>query len=224
MKAMILAAGRGERMRPLTDKHPKPLLKAGHCTLIEHHIVSLQKAGIRELVINTGWLGEQLPSALGNGSQLGVAIEYSHEGHPALETAGGIIKALPLFAGSDFIVVNGDIYTDFDYSSLALKEEFDAHIVLTANPPHNLNGDFSLEGYCVIPAIHEKTVTYSGIAVFNERFFKGETVGRLALKPMLDRAIEQRRLSGEVFQGKWIDIGTAERLDALNNALTNEAN
>lgn len=220
MKAMILAAGRGERMRPLTDHCPKPLLMAGSHALIEHHIIALHKAGIRDIVINTGWLGEQLPKALGHGHRLGVTIEYSHEGHPALETAGGIVNALPLFEGSDFIVVNGDIYTDFDYNGLSLNTEFDAHIVLTANPSHNLNGDFTLEERHIIAAVDGQTLTYCGIAVFNQRFFKGVNIERLPLKPLLDRAIEQQRLSGEVFQGKWSDIGTIERLEALNNELS----
>lgn len=219
MKAMILAAGRGERMRPLTDHCPKPLLKAGKYTLIEYHIMALHKAGIDDIIINTGWLGEQLPDVLGDGSKFGVAIQFSHEGHPALETAGGIINALPQFGGSDFIVVNGDIYTDYDYSRLSLGNEFDAHIVLIENPTHNPKGDFSINGQHVVAAVDSHTYTYSGIAVYNERFFRGVAAQRLALKPLLDRAIDRRRLSGDLFKGEWKDIGSVERLDALNKAL-----
>lgn len=219
MKAMILAAGRGERMRPLTDGCPKPLLKAGKHSLIEYHLMALHQAGVRDIVINTGWLGEQFPDVLGDGSKFGMAIQYSHEGYPALETAGGIIKALPHFGGSDFIVVNGDIYTDYDYSRLKLEKGCNAHVVLITNPVHHPNGDFSLDSLRVVHATKSQTYTYSGIAVYNERFFNGVAAQRLALKPLLDSAIDKHYLSGEVFKGEWRDIGTVERLHTLNKEL-----
>ncbi len=220
MKAMILAAGRGERMRPLTDSCPKPLLKVGETSLIEHNIKSLQRSGIHEIVINTGWLGEQLPNYLGDGSQFGVSLNYSHEGYPALETAGGIINALPQLGSHDFIVVNGDIYTDYNFSQLKLKSGFDAHIVLIANPEHHPNGDFSLDGQHVIEAQYKCTYTFSGIAVYNSRFFSGFAPKPLALKTLLDRAIRLGGLSGEVFGGAWSDIGTVERLESLRASLS----
>src|SRR5690242_11749404 len=154
MRAMILAAGRGERMRPLTDEHPKPLLKVAGKALIEYHLEQLAAAGFKDVVINTAWLGEQIPQYVGDGARWGMHIAYSHEGWPALETGGGIFKALPLLGDAPFLVVNGDVWTDWRITKPALPSVWRldtlAHLVLVANPPHNLKGDFSLQDHFVI--------------------------------------------------------------------------
>lgn len=219
MKAMILAAGRGERMRPLTDQMPKPLLQAGPNRLIEHHILALRKAGITQIIINTGWLATRLHTELGNGARYGVNIQYSDEGYPALETAGGIVKALPLLGPKPFIVVNGDVYTDFDFSLLALSARDLGQLVLIPNPEHNPSGDFSLENSRVVsPAA--KSLTFSGIALYDPKLFDGLKAERLRLKPVLDQAIARKRLGGITHEGQWQDIGTPERLNTLNRTLS----
>lgn len=228
MKAMILAAGRGERMRPLTDNCPKPLLMVGGKPLIVWHIERLRDAGIRELVINHAHLGQQLEAALGDGSAFGVAIAWSPEAS-ALETAGGIRKALPLLGDSAFIVINGDVYCDIDFSSLhtaaaRLGPSTDlAHLVLVANPEHNANGDFALEGGRV-RAQGEPRLTFSGIGAYHPRLFDGLTSGVAAkLAPLLRSAMQADRISGQVHAGHWIDVGTPQRLQALDTLLTRAA-
>lgn len=215
MRAMILAAGRGERMRPLTDTVPKPLLEVNGKTLIHYQIEALEEAGVKELVINTGHLGEQIQYELGTGSHLGVDIVYSDEAENILETAGGIIQALPLLGDDPFIVTNADIFTDFDYSSLPEEPDYDAHLVLVDNPAHNLKGDFFLENGRVLQQ-GTKKLTYSGISIFHPHFFEDCNPGRQPLAPLLHKAAEEKRLGGQHFTGEWSDIGTPARLKELN--------
>lgn len=210
MKAMILAAGKGERMRPLTLHTPKPLLPVAGKALIEYHIEALAAAGITELVINHAWLGQQVEQALGNGSRYGVRIAYSAETEP-LETGGGIFKALPLLGDEPFIVVNGDVWTDYDFSLLHAPADSLAHLVLVDNPPHHPQGDFSLEQTSVSTQ-GESKLTYSGISVLHPRLFAGCSAGAFALAPLLREAMRQGRVSGERFAGRWLDVGTVERL------------
>ena len=220
MKAMILAAGRGERMRPLTDDTPKPLLKAGSKRLIEYHLLALRKAGITELVINTGWLGEQLPRVLGNGSQYNVSIIYSEEGYPALETAGGIIKALDQLGPEPFLVVNGDVFTDFHFGKLTLSGNDLGKLVLVPNPQHNAAGDFGLEKGKIVNGSRQEMLTFSGIGIYRPEMFEEFAQQRMPLKPVLDKAIDRRLLSGEVYKGRWMDIGTVERFRQLDRELS----
>ncbi len=213
MKAMILAAGRGERLRPLTDSTPKPLLKVRGKPLIVYHLEALAKAGFSEVVINLSWLGEQIQEFLGNGAQLGVSIEYSEEA-AALETAGGILQALPLL-GDRFVVVNADVFTDYDFAKLKTPNCL-AHLVLVDNPEHNDSGDFSLDG-AAVGNLGAERHTFSGIAQYHRDFFSGLTPGKQALAPLLRAAADKGEVSGELFTGSWIDIGTAERLALLND-------
>jgi MurNAc alpha-1-phosphate uridylyltransferase len=215
---MLLAAGRGERMRPLTDTLPKPLLEVGGRSLIVWHLVALARAGIREVVINLSWLGGQLRAALGDGRDLGVSIIWSEEGPIPLETGGGIFRALPRLGPEPFLVVNADIWTDIDFGRLRLPAEMHAHLVLIANPVHHPRGDFGLEGDRVVNRDSER-VTYSGVGVYSPEFFAGCTADRFPLLPLLNRAIAASRVSGEVHRGQWCDVGTAERLASLSARL-----
>lgn len=222
MKAMILAAGRGERMRPLTDSTPKPLLKAGGQALIEYHIHSLAAAGVRELVINHAHLGQQVEDYLGDGSRYGVQISYSAEGEgKALETGGGIFKALPLLGEAPFIVVNGDVWTDYPFAQLPTNPGGLAHLVLVDNPPHNPSGDFHLQGQVVLGE-GEPRLTFSGIGVYDPRLFAACEPGAFPLAPLLREAMAQGLVSGEYFSGSWLDIGTPERLQQLDQSLTGD--
>ncbi len=220
MKAMILAAGRGERMRPLTDRLPKPLLVVRGQPMIERIIIALAAAGIRDLVINHAHLGALIESALGDGSRFGVRIAYSPEGE-ALETAGGIAKALPLLGNAPFLVVNGDLLCDFDFFRLNGKvlDKNLAHLVLVSNPPQHPNGDFALEGDRLAArgdAGHMHT--FSGIGLYQPELFSGITAGQKApLAPLLRAAMAAGRVSGELHRGQWHDVGTPERLAALNS-------
>ena len=216
MKAMILAAGRGERMRPLTDRHPKPLLKVDGKALIEWHIEALKDAGINEILINTSWLGEQIPEYLGDGAYWGVKLTFSHEPE-ALETAGGIRKALDFFEDQPFIVTNGDVWTDFSYKGLLNKPSKSAHIVMVSNPEHNNGGDFYLRDDGLVIAEGEGKSTFSGIGVYRPEIFADlpkDEAYRLA--PMLRELMVEAEVTGELFEGQWHDIGTPERLEALN--------
>ena len=218
MKAMVLAAGRGERMRPLTDREPKPLLQVGGRRLIEYHLQRLVGAGFREVVINTAWLGDLIETTLGDGGRYGLAITYSHERPEALETGGGIHHALPLLGSAPFLLVNGDVWTDIDFGALCLPADALAHLVLVPNPPQHSRGDFRLEQGLVAEGEGVRH-TYSGIGVFSPELFAGCAPGKFPLLPLLKRAIAQRRLSGELHTGRWYDIGTVERLMALDAEL-----
>lgn len=223
MKAMILAAGRGERLRPLTDHTPKPLLKAGQHRLIEYLIQSLVNAGFNEIVINTAHLAAQFQKVLGNGEKFAANIVYSPEPEGGLETAGGIINALPLLGDSPFLIVNGDIWTDFPFMQFAdfkLSSNNLCHLVLVDNPQHNQLGDFSLTSG-IINQSDKTRYTYSGIGIFHPKLFSGFDVQRLALKPILIDAINKQQISGQLYQGDWSDIGTVERLQQLNDQLEN---
>ena len=213
MKAMILAAGRGERLRPLTDTVPKPLLEVRGRPLIEHHLEALSRAGFAEIVINLSWLGNQVRNHLGNGSDFNLAIEYSDEPE-ALETAGGILQALPLL-GERFIVVNADIFTDYDFARLK-RSDSKAHLVLVENPQHNPDGDFSLVE-SIVGNDGPTRYTFSGISQFHRSFFDGLVPGKQALAQILHAAAKQQQVTGELFTGVWSDIGTLERLQALND-------
>ena len=229
---MILAAGRGERMRPLTDHTPKPLLQVGGKPLIVWHIERLRAAGFTRIVINHAYLGQQVEDALGNGDALGVSIAYSREGI-ALETAGGIATALPLIDNEVFPVVNGDVYTEFDFSRLAepmarLAGGHDqAHLVMIDNPPHHLAGDFVLaSGRVINPDMgaspHPDRLTFSGIGVYHRALFAKTPAGAKApLAPLLRQAIDAGRASGEHYRGRWVDVGTPERLQQLDESLRN---
>ncbi|MCX2983356.1 nucleotidyltransferase family protein [Halieaceae bacterium IMCC14734] len=224
MKAMILAAGLGERMRPLTDLTPKPLLPVGGKPLIQWHIENLVAAGFTNVVINTSHLGEQIEAFLGDGGSWGCQIEYSREAQP-LETAGGIVQALPLLGAGPFALVNGDVWCDYPLShlrDLPMAAAHLAHLVLVDNPAHH-DGDFVLEGDAVrlveqpggAPAL-----TYAGIAVYRPEFFAGTAPGKLPLRPLLDAAIAASAVSGEHFSGRWTDVGTPQRLKELDASLS----
>jgi MurNAc alpha-1-phosphate uridylyltransferase len=213
--AMILAAGRGERMRPLTDAVPKPLLRIRGKPLIERHVESLAQAGIGRIVINLAWLGWMIRDHLGDGSRHGVSIRYSEESPHALETAGGIFRALPLLGPSPFLVVNGDIFTDYDFGRITLDDEHDAHLVLVPNPPQHPRGDFGLQGDVAVPSA-EQQYTFAGIAAYRHEFFAGCADGVFPLKPLLVRSMAASRCGAELYTGLWEDVGTPERLDALN--------
>lgn len=238
MKAMILAAGRGERMRPLTDHCPKPLLEVGGRSLLEWHLLALSRAGIREVVINLAWQGAMIPAALGDGSRFGVRIVYSDEHEHALETAGGIIKALPLLGEAPFLVINGDIWTDFDYARPPrLDAAAQGSLILVPNPPQHPRGDFALQprregepeaDILADPALLDSAAappryTFSGIAVYRPEFFAGVAAGRQPLLPLLRRAAAAGRLRGRLYQGLWSDVGTPDRLRELDERLAGGA-
>ena len=216
--AMILAAGRGERLRPLTDTTPKPLLRVGGRPLIERHVMGLARSGIGRIVINLAWLGSQIREYLGDGARYGVSIIYSEEHPRALETAGGIFRALPHLAPGPFAVVNGDIYTNFPFETLTVASGREAHLVLVPNPPQHPRGDFGLEQGLAVAAA-ESRYTFSGIAVYRREFFAGCTDGEFPLKPLLLRSMAARRCSAELYTGVWDDVGTVERLRAVNAAI-----
>ncbi len=212
MKAMILAAGKGERMRPLTLTTPKPLVRAGGAPLIEYHLHALAAAGFTEIVINHAWLGQQIEDYLGDGSRYGVSIQYSPEGEP-LETGGGIFRALPLLGNEAFVVVNGDIWTDYDFSVLHQPIIGLAHLVLTDNPAHHPAGDFILiDGQVQDGRPGTSTLTYSGIAVLHPHLFDGCSGGAFKLAPLLRKAMADGQVTGERLSGYWVDVGTHERL------------
>lgn len=213
---MILAAGRGERMRPLTDHTPKPLLKAAGKPLIEYTIEALVTAGISDIVINLAHLGKQIQSHLEDGSRYQANILYSDEGETGLETAGGIKKALPLLGDKPFLVVNGDISCDFPLQNLINKDCDLAHLVLVNNPPHHTAGDFSLDSQAIVSAEGFPKYTYSGIGLYHPDLFANLEQGKSALAPLLKNAMQEKRITGELHQGFWMDIGTPERLDELN--------
>ena len=220
MKAMILAAGRGERLRPHTDITPKPLIQVGKHRLIEYHLINLAKAGLKDVVINISWLADQIREALGDGSNYSLNISYSDEGEEALETAGGIINAMPHLGDEPFIVINGDIWCDYDLTRLMNRNlEYEAHLVLVNNPEHNTEGDFALEDDMIKNTGDEK-LTYSGIGLYTQDFFAETKPGKKALAPILRKKSELNKVSGEIYTGKWVDIGTIERLAQLRSYLS----
>ncbi len=219
MKAMILAAGRGERMRPLTDVTPKPLLGVGGKPLIVWHIEALARAGVHEMVINHAWLGEQIPATLGDGSRWGVSLVYSAEHELGLETGGGIFNALPLLGDQPFILVNGDVFAEVDFSpllSLELGHRL-AHLLLVDNPEHHPQGDFTLQADGLVSP--ESRLTFSGISVLSPKLFVGCQQGKFPLAPLLRQAMRQGLVSGEKLFSRWVDVGTPERLERLDGEL-----
>jgi MurNAc alpha-1-phosphate uridylyltransferase len=212
--AMLLAAGRGERMRPLTDQLPKPLLPVRGKPLIVYHLERLARAGVHDVVINVAWLGDRIRAALGDGAAFGLSIRYSEEGAQALETGGGIFQALPWLGSEPFLVVNGDVFTDFDFAALSIAPEAWAHLVLVPNPVQHPQGDFGLDDGRVVETGATRW-TYSGIGLYRAQLFDGCQPGRFPLLPLLRRAIAAGRLSGEIYRGGWSDVGTVERLAAL---------
>jgi len=229
MKAMILAAGKGERLRPLTLHTPKPLVQAAGMPLIEYHVRALAAAGFRELLINHAWLGQQIEDYLGDGARFGLSIDYSAEGEP-LETGGGIFRALPRLGDQPFLVVNGDIFTDYPFAVLRRPLAGLAHLVLVDNPAHHPGGDFCLEQGRVHdaradqpsldwPCLDRPCLTYSGIAVLSPRLFDGCQPGAFKLAPLLRRAMAAGQASGERYAGRWVDVGTHERLAEVERLL-----
>jgi MurNAc alpha-1-phosphate uridylyltransferase len=220
MRAMILAAGRGERMRPLTDTLPKPLLKAGGKPLIQYHVEALAAAGVREIVVNLAWKGALIRDSLGDGAAFGIRILYSDEGEAALETGGGIFKALPMLGVEPFLVVSGDIWTDFDFGRVAarLAARDVAHLVLAPNPDFHARGDFALvEGR--LSDGEGPRYTYANIGVFRPEFFGGCAPGKFPLGPLMYEWIRKGRVGGELYEGRWRNVGTPEQLAQLDRDL-----
>jgi MurNAc alpha-1-phosphate uridylyltransferase len=216
--ALILAAGRGERMRPLTDSTPKPLLFVGGKRLIEYHLERLAAAGVREVVINTSHLAEQVPAALGNGASWGVRIRYSHEGPMALETGGGILHALPLLGANPFIVVNGDVFCDLDFSILPQNPDGLAHLVVVDNPSQHPQGDFVLRGGRLYDESAPR-LTFAGIGVYRPALLARLSPGKFSIVPTLRAAMRASRIGGQHHRGIWLDVGTPERLTELATIL-----
>jgi MurNAc alpha-1-phosphate uridylyltransferase len=225
MRAMILAAGRGERMRPLTDKMPKSMLEVNGKPLIQYHVENLVQAGIVDIVINHALFGEQIEAYLNDGKAMGASITYSAEGDQPLETAGGIVKALPLLGDKPFVTVNADIWTDFPFKKLLCMSDGlsdgSAYLILVDNPEHNSKGDFALS--------HEKVInqggpmlTFSGIGIFTPEFFKDCSSGTTPLVPILRKATSDARVTGSHYRGRWQDIGTPERLFDLCQSFDNK--
>jgi N-acetyl-alpha-D-muramate 1-phosphate uridylyltransferase len=225
--ALIFAAGRGERMRPLSDTTAKPLLEVGGKRLIEWHLENLASAGVRDVVINTSHLAGQFPAALGDGSRWGLRIHYSYEGPEPLETGGGMQRALPLLGAGPFIAVNGDIWCDMDFSTLRQNPAGLAHLVLVDNPPHHLRGDFFLRDGLLendsagpLPPAGEGTrLTFSGIGVYRPGLLDGQQAGRYSIIPILRAALRSGRVSGEHYRGRWSDVGTPQRLEYMRAIL-----
>lgn len=220
MKAMILAAGRGERMRPLTDHVPKPLLEVAGKPLILHHLQALVASGIKDLVINHAHLGEQIEAALGDGNAWGASIRYSPEVQ-ALETGGGIFRALAWLGPEPFLVINADIWTDYPFSRLSLEVDKLAHLVLVENPPQHPQGDFGLQDELVLDAAPVR-YTFSGIGLYRPELFAGSRDDAFPLAPLLRGAAVQGRVSGELYRGVWFDIGTPARLQAVRRFATDK--
>ncbi len=221
MKAMILAAGRGTRMAPLTDTCPKPLIPLCGKPLIVHHLEKLAAAGIKEVVINHAWLGEQIEQHLGDGSAWGLTIYYSAE-TDALETGGGVYQALPLLGAAPFLLINGDVWTDWDYTEAAqyeLNESDLGCLWLVNNPDHNPKGDFALQAGRVV---NEPQLTFSGVSVLKPELWASASAGAYPLAPMLREAMTTDRLTGQLMNGRWVDVGTPERLKTLENDLLNQ--
>ncbi len=218
MKAMILAAGRGERLRPLTDKLPKSLVEVRGRSLLERHLDKLRAAGITKVVINLGWLGEQIVERVASGSRYGLEVVYSPEGDNVLETGGGIHRALPMLGAHPFLVVNADILTDMPVPDVELQDDADAHLVLVPTPEYRENGDFDISDGRITNA---RALTFSGVAFYRPEFFAGCRAGRFSVVPMLREAADAGRVAGSVYEGPWADVGTPERLAAIENGAKN---
>ena len=216
MITIILSAGLGSRMKPLTNSIPKPLLKVNNIPLIEYHIQKLSEQNIKNIIINIAHLGYKIPLALGNGSQWGVNIQYSDEQEEGgLESAGGIVKILPFLGKNPFLVVNGDVFTDYIFDKhKVLEEGILAHLILVPNPEHNPDGDFHLEGNKVLD---EKYYTFSGIGYYSPKLFASVPYGKSTLGPLLRSAMKKGKITGELYTGEWLDIGTPQRLEKLNS-------
>lgn len=230
MKALIFAAGLGERMRPLTDHTPKPLLHVGGRPLIAWHLEKLAGCGVTDVVVNTSWLADQFSRTLGDGSAWGVRIRYSFEGPTPLETGGGMLHALPLLGDAPFVLVNGDVWTDYDFAKLPRKPDGDAHLVMVDRPPQATQGDFALDDDGYVRSEGANALTYAGIGVFRARLFDGwraqvsdagadETPPRFRLAPLLRRAMARDAVTGEHHHGRWTDVGTPQRLAELEASL-----
>jgi MurNAc alpha-1-phosphate uridylyltransferase len=230
MKALIFAAGLGERMRPLTDTTPKPLLAVGGKPLVEWHLEKLAACGIREVVINISWLADQFPATLGDGTRWGLRLHYSHEGARPLETGGGMLHALPLLGEAPFLLVNGDTWTDFDFARLPREPMGLAHLVMVDRPPQATQGDFALDADGCVHSEGEDRLTYAGLGVFRPQLLDGwrahsrdagadETPPRFRLAPILRAHMATRQVSGEHHRGRWTDVGTPERLARLDAEL-----
>lgn len=213
---MLLAAGRGERLRPLTDSLPKALVEVRGTSLLERHLRSLADAGIETCVINLGWHGDKILSRIGSGSAYGLNVIYSPEGDDILETGGGIHRALPVLGADPFLVVNADVYTDMPYPQ-TLRDDVDAHLVMVQTPAFKTQGDFDLVDGFVVNSAAPK-LTFSGVALYRPGFFRDCKPGRFPLAPMLRAAADARRLGGELYEGTWEDVGTPERLQRVNRA------
>ena len=229
MKAMILAAGLGTRMRPLTDKTPKPLLEVGGLTLIEHHLLRLKAAGFGEVIINISYLGQQIETKLGSGDKFGLKIVYSREDEP-LESGGGVLNALPLLGKEPFLLVNGDIWCDFNFKNFTLPDGKLARVLLVRNPGHNLQGDFCLDlseqisGYDDVFKVYSSgddryTYTFSGISVIDPEVFENQKPGKFSFVPILRELMDQNRVCGQLYEGGWVDVGTPKRLKNLDEKL-----
>lgn len=217
MKAMLLAAGRGERMRPLTDHTAKPLIEVNNKALIEYHLEKLKAAGIQEVVINTCWHADKIVEKIADGKQFGLRVHYSHE-QQALETAGGIANASHLLGPEPFLLISADIWSDIEFTGMTKPPDKKAHLVLVDNPLHNPDGDFCLENGLVSKRINSG-FTYSGIGIFDPAIFADLPTKRFALREVLNKAIDRQQISGEKLQGTWFDIGTPERLASLKEYL-----
>lgn len=222
MKAMILSAGRGERLRPLTDIIPKPLVPVNGKPLIVYHLEKLAKNGFKEVIINTAYLGEKIQEALGDGEKFGLKIIYSLEKDNVLETGGGIYHALPLLGNAPFITINSDIFTDFNFADLAsikLPANIIAHLILAPNSKYHPNGDFSLDsGNSLISNNSPKPYTATGITLYHPEFFEGLQAGKYSVTPLWRQYADQGKISGSVFHGIWHDVGTLEKLKELENS------
>jgi len=214
---MILAAGRGDRLRPLTDEIPKSLVKVRGQSLLDRHLENVRSAGIETVVINLGWLGDKIVEHIGAGESYGLDVNYSQEGENILETGGGIHNALPLLGEDPFLVVNADVYTDMPVPNIFLDEKHLGHLVMVPTPDYREHGDFNIEDGLIrnsAAAAH----TFSGVAIYRPEFFNGCEAGRFPLAPMLREAADRGQLSGSLYEGLWADIGTLERLETIDRS------
>ncbi len=217
MKAMILAAGRGQRLQPLTDETPKPLIEVGSHRLIEHHLIALNHAGINDIIINISYLARKIVDVIGDGSRYGVNITYSWEPTEALETGGGIRQALPLLGNEPFLAVSADIWTDFPFDQLPRQLSALAHLILVPNPPHHPKGDFCLIDQQVNMEGNER-YNFGGIGIYHPKLFSDHAPGRFPLAPLLEKAIRANQVSGELYNGHWINITTTKELAIARSA------